>query len=106
MRFFRLRDAATSVNPVLGPYKLSPEFLLLNNHFQKHFFMKPCFINVSCLDETIDGLAVINANNISSLRRLNYNDTVQTIVLMMGGEKFGVTQTPDEIIALIIKQGS
>jgi len=45
-------------------------------------------------------------NNISSLRRLNYNDTVQTMVLMMGGEKFGITQTPDEVIALIIKQAS
>ena len=60
--------------------------------------MKPCFIKVNCLDETEDGLATINANNISSLRRLNYNDTVQTMVLMMGGEKFGITQTPDEVI--------
>ncbi len=68
--------------------------------------MKPCFIKVNCLDETEDGLATINANNISSLRRLNYNDTVQTMVLMMGGEKFGITQTPDEVIALIIKQAS
>jgi len=68
--------------------------------------MKPCFIKVNCLDETEDGLAIINANNISSLRRLNYNDTVQTIVLMMGGEKFGITQTPDEVIALIIQQAS
>ncbi len=68
--------------------------------------MKPCFITVNCLDETEDGLATINANNISSLRRLNYNDTVQTMVLMMGGEKFGITQTPDEVIALIIKQAS
>ncbi len=68
--------------------------------------MKPCFIKVNCLDETEDGLATINANNISSLRRLNYNDTVQTMVLMVGGEKFGITQTPDEVIALIIKQAS
>jgi hypothetical protein len=75
-------------------------------NFQKIFFMKPCFIKVNCLDETEDGLATINANNISSLRRLNYNDTVQTIVLMMGGEKFGITQTPDEVIALIIQQAS
>jgi len=74
--------------------------------FQKIFFMKPCFIKVNCLDETEDGLATINANNISSLRRLNYNDTVQTMVLMVGGEKFGITQTPDEVIALIIKQAS
>jgi hypothetical protein len=74
--------------------------------FQKIFFMKPCFIKVNCLDETEDGLVTINANNISSLRRLNYNDTVQTMVLMMGGEKFGITQTPDEVIALIIKQTS
>jgi len=75
-------------------------------NFQKIFFMKPCFIKVNCLDETEDGLAIINANNISSLRRLNYNDTVQTIVLMMGGEKFGITQTPDEVIALIMQQAS
>jgi len=75
-------------------------------NFQKIFFMKPCFIKVNCLDETEDGLATINANNISSLRRLNYNDTVQTIVLMMGGEKFGITQTPEEVIALIIQQAS
>lgn len=68
--------------------------------------MKPCFIKVNCLDETEDGLVTINANNISSLRRMNYNDTVQTMVLMMGGEKFGITQTPDEVIALIIKQAS
>jgi hypothetical protein len=68
--------------------------------------MKPCFIKVNCLDDTEDGLATINANNISSLRRLNYNDTVQTMVLMMGGEKFGITQTPDEVLALIIKQTS
>jgi hypothetical protein len=74
--------------------------------FQKIFFMKPCFIKVNCLDETEDGLVTINANTISSLRRLNYNDTVQTMVLMMGGEKFGITQTPDEVIALIIKQAS
>jgi len=74
--------------------------------FQKIFFMKPCFIKVNCLDETEDGLVTINANNISSLRRMNYNDTVQTMVLMMGGEKFGITQTPDEVIALIIKQAS
>jgi hypothetical protein len=74
--------------------------------FQKILFMKPCFIKVNCLDETEDGLVTINANNISSLRRLNYNDTVQTMVLMMGGEKFGITQTPDEVIALIIKQAS
>ena len=45
--------------------------------------MKPCFIKVNCLDETEDGLATINANNISPLRRLNYNDIVQTIVVMM-----------------------
>ncbi len=60
--------------------------------------MKPCFIKVNCLDETEDGTATINADNISSLRRLNYNDTVQTMVVMMGREKFGITQTPDEVI--------
>jgi len=65
--------------------------------------MNPRFIKVNVLDETEDGTATINADNISSLRRLNYNDIVQTIVLMTGGEKFGITQTPEEVIALINK---
>jgi len=68
--------------------------------------MKPCFIKVSGVDATEDGLVTINANNISSIRRLNYNDTLQTIVIMIGGEKFGITQTPDEVIALIVSQVS
>ena len=62
--------------------------------------MKACFIKLDSFDETEDGFVIINTNNISSIRRLNYNDTIQTMVLMMGGEKFGVHQTPDEIIEL------
>jgi hypothetical protein len=78
--------------------------LMIISH--KIFFMKPCFIKVNCVDETEDGLATLNANNISTLRRLNYNDTLQTIVIMMGGEKFGITETPDEVMALIVRQSS
>lgn len=56
--------------------------------------------------ETTDGLVddstvIINANNISSIRRLNYNDIVQTMVLMIGGERFGVHQMPEEIVEMI-----
>ena len=68
--------------------------------------MKPCFIKVNCLDGTEDGLVTINTNNISSIRRLNYNDTIQTMVIMIGGEKFGITPTPDEVIALVVNQVS
>ena len=62
--------------------------------------MKACFIKLDSFDETEDGFVIIDANNISSIRRLNYNDMIQTMVLMMGGEKFGVHQTPEEIIEL------
>ena len=56
--------------------------------------------------ETTDGLVddstvIINANNISSIRRLNYNDIVQTMILMIGGERFGVHQMPEEIVEMI-----
>ena len=62
--------------------------------------MKPCFIKLDTLEETEDGSVVINANNISSIRRINYNDTVQTMILMVGGERFGVHQSPEEIMEL------
>ena len=66
--------------------------------------MKACFIKLFCLDDTEDGTVTINANNISSLRRITYNDVLQTIVLMVGGERFGVTETPDEIAELVEKE--
>ena len=62
--------------------------------------MKAQFIKLSSIEETEDGIVTINSNNISSIRRINYNDVVQTMVLMTGGEKFGVNETPEEIINL------
>lgn len=49
---------------------------------------------------TEDAYITINANNISSLKRLNYNDTIQTMVLMVGGERFGVQELPEEIVEM------
>jgi len=66
--------------------------------------MKPCFIKLESLDETEDGTVTINANNITTIRRMNYNDTLQTMIQMIGGERFGVAQTPDEIANLIAKE--
>ena len=63
--------------------------------------MKARFIKLNSLEETEDGTVTINANNISSIRRINYNDTVQTMILMIGGEKFGTRETPEEIIEQI-----
>jgi hypothetical protein len=63
--------------------------------------MKAHFIKLDCLEETEDGTVIINANNISSIKRINYNDTVQTMILMVGGERFGVHQAPEEIIEMI-----
>jgi len=48
-----------------------------------------------------DTYITINANNISSIRRINYNDTIQTMVLMVGGERFGVHELPEEIVEMI-----
>lgn len=62
--------------------------------------MKAQFIKLSSIEETEDGIVTVNSNNISSIRRINYNDVVQTMVLMIGGEKFGVNETPEEIINL------
>jgi hypothetical protein len=63
--------------------------------------MKAHFIKLDTLEETHDGSTIINADNISSIKRLNYNDTVQTMIQMIGGERFGVHQSPDEIIEMI-----
>lgn len=63
--------------------------------------MKAHFIKLDTLEETEDNSIIINANNISSIRRINYNDIVQTMVLMIGGERFGVHQMPEEIIEMI-----
>ena len=62
--------------------------------------MKAHFIKLDTLEETHDGTAIINADNISTIKRINYNDTVQTMVQMIGGERFGVHQSPEEIIEL------
>jgi len=63
--------------------------------------MKAQFIKLDTIEETEDSTVLINANNISSIRRINYNDTVQTMVLMIGGERFGVHQLPEEIVDMI-----
>ena len=62
--------------------------------------MKAHFIKLDILEDTHDGTVVINADNISSIKRINYNDTVQTMIQMIGGERFGVHQLPEEIIEL------
>ncbi len=62
--------------------------------------MKAHFIKVDILEETHDGTAIINADNISTIKRINYNDTVQTMIQMIGGERFGVHQSPEELIEL------
>lgn len=66
--------------------------------------MKACFITLDSLEETEDGKVTINANNISSIRRINYNDTVQTMILMIGGERFGVHQSPEEVMEMADQQ--
>ncbi|HEX5152398.1 MAG TPA: hypothetical protein VFW07_13205 [Parafilimonas sp.] len=63
--------------------------------------MKAHFIKLNALEETHDDTVMINADNISSIRRINYNDTVQTMILMVGGERFGVHQLPEEIVELM-----
>lgn len=63
--------------------------------------MKAQFIKLDTIEENEESTVIINANNISSIRRLNYNDTVQTMVLMVGGERFGVHQLPEEIVEMI-----
>jgi uncharacterized protein YlzI (FlbEa/FlbD family) len=63
--------------------------------------MKAHFIKVDTLEETHDGSVIINADNISTIKRINYNDTVQTMIQMIGGERFGVNQSPEELIELV-----
>lgn len=63
--------------------------------------MKAQFIKLDCLDETIDGSVIINVNNISTIRRINYNDVIQTMIQMIGGERFGVNELPHELMNLI-----
>lgn len=63
--------------------------------------MKAQFIKLDTIEETEDSSVMINVNNISSIRRINYNDTIQTMVLMIGGERFGVHQLPEEIVEMI-----
>jgi hypothetical protein len=62
--------------------------------------MKAHFIKLDSFENTEDGTVIINADNISSIKRLTYNDRLQTMILMVGGERFGVKQTPEEIIEL------
>ena len=66
--------------------------------------MKACFIKLYCLEDTEDSVITVNANNISTIRRMNYNDVLQTMVMMIGGERFGVTDTPEEIMEAIEKE--
>jgi len=68
--------------------------------------MKACFIKLYCLDETEDSTVTINANNISTIRRMNYNDVVQTMIIMVGGERFGVVDAPEEILEMIEKENA
>ena len=63
--------------------------------------MKAHFIKVDTLEETHDGTAIINADNISTIKRIDYNDTVQTMIQMIGGERFGVHQSPEELIEMV-----
>ena len=71
------------------------------NNLIKLNFMKARLIKLDTLEETHDGTTIINADNISSIKRLNYNNTVQTMIQMIGGERFGVHQSPDEIIEMV-----
>ena len=66
----------------------------------KLIFMKAHFIKLDTLEETHDGTMIINSDNISTIKRLNYNDTTQTMITMIGGERFGVHQTPEEVIEM------
>jgi hypothetical protein len=63
--------------------------------------MKTLFIKLHCIEETEDGIVMVNAGNISTVKRLNYNDIVQTMVMMIGGERFGVHEEPEEIAEMI-----
>lgn len=66
--------------------------------------MKACFIKLNSLEDTEDSVVTVNANNISTIKRVNYNDVVQTMVMMIGGERFGVSDTPEELLEQIEKE--
>ena len=68
--------------------------------------MKACFIKLNLVDGTEDNGVTVNASNISTIRRMNYNDVVQTMVMMIGGERFGVSDTPEELMEQIEKEMS
>jgi hypothetical protein len=68
--------------------------------------MKACFIKLNLVDGTEDNAITVNASNISTIRRMNYNDVVQTMVMMIGGERFGVSDTPEELMEQIEKEMS
>jgi len=68
--------------------------------------MKAHFIKLNLVDETEDNVVTVNAGNISTIRRMNYNDVVQTMVMMIGGERFGVSDTPEELMEQIEKEMS
>jgi len=68
--------------------------------------MKTCFIKLYSLEDTENSVITINASNISTIRRMNYNDVLQTMIMMIGGERFGVTDTPEEIMEAIEKEMS
>lgn len=68
--------------------------------------MKSCFVKLNCLEDTMDNTVTINANNISTIKRITYNDVVQTMVTMIGGERFGVTETPEEIMEIFEQEFS
>jgi hypothetical protein len=89
-----------------------PDFVLLAWFCSHYRFtkvvkdMKACFIKLYCLDETEDSTIIVNANNISTIRRVTYNDVLQTMIMMIGGERFGVTDTPEEIMEMIEKENA
>jgi len=68
--------------------------------------MKAYFIKLNLVEETEDNVVTVNAVNISTIRRMNYNDVVQTMVMMIGGERFGVTDTPEELMEQIEREMS
>jgi hypothetical protein len=73
-------------------------------NYLKCKIMNANFITLDTMEQTENGTITINANNISSIKRLNYNDTIQTMILMVGGERFGVHQTPEEIVEMAEQQ--
>lgn len=66
--------------------------------------MKACFIKLNSLEETVDSTVTVNASNISTIKRITYNDVLQTMVMMVGGERFGVSDTPEEIAELVERE--